>query len=92
MSVTLSDELIESAHMTDEELRREVAVMLFEKDRLTLAQASRLAGMGRLEFQHLLASRGIPPHYDVAEFEQDLATLLRLGGRSPAAPSMPTRP
>jgi predicted HTH domain antitoxin len=28
-----------------------------------------------LRFQHLLASRGIPVHYDVADFEADLATL-----------------
>jgi predicted HTH domain antitoxin len=47
MSVTLGDELIESAHMSEDELRREIAVMLFEKDRLTLAQASRLAAIAR---------------------------------------------
>lgn len=45
---------------------------------LTLGQASRLAGMGRLRFQHLIASRNIPVHYDLEEIEQDLATL-RLG-------------
>jgi predicted HTH domain antitoxin len=61
--------------MTEEELRRELAVLLFQKERLTLGQASRLADMDRLRFQHLLASRGIPMHYDVEEFEQDLATL-----------------
>ena len=35
--------------------------------------------MSYLEFQHLLASRQIPVHYDVAEFEQDLETLGELG-------------
>jgi predicted HTH domain antitoxin len=29
--------------------------------------------------QHLLASRQIPVHYDVTDFEEDLDTLQRLG-------------
>jgi predicted HTH domain antitoxin len=60
------------------ELRREIAVMLFHSGRLTLGQASEFAGMNRLAFQHLLKSREIPLHYDVADFEEDLATLRRL--------------
>jgi predicted HTH domain antitoxin len=35
--------------------------------------------MSRLEFQHLLASRRIPVHYDVADFEQDIETLREVG-------------
>ncbi|HEX3531747.1 MAG TPA: UPF0175 family protein [Thermoanaerobaculia bacterium] len=75
MSVLIPDEILESARMSESELRQELAVVLFEKDRLTLAQASGLAGMDRLRFQHLLASRGISVHYDVEDFEEDLATL-----------------
>jgi predicted HTH domain antitoxin len=59
------------------ELRQELAILLFKQDRLTLIQADRLAAMAPLSFQHLLASRGIGPHYEVAEFEQDLDTLRR---------------
>ena len=79
MSVTIPDEILEAARMSEDELCQELAVLLFEKDRLTMGQASRLAGMERLRFQRLLASRGIPIHYDVEEFEQDLATLRSLG-------------
>jgi predicted HTH domain antitoxin len=79
MSVTIPDEILQTARMTEEELRQELAVLLFQKERLTTGQASRLAGMDRLRFQHLLASRGIPMHYDVEDFEQDLATLRSLG-------------
>lgn len=53
--------------------------MLFEREKLTLAQASRFAEMSRARFQFLLASRGLPMHYDVEEFEQDLETLRDLG-------------
>lgn len=79
MGVIIPDEILQATRMTAEELRQEIAVLLFQKEKLTLAQASRLAGMSRLQFQHLLASRQIPVHYDVAEFEEDLKTLSGLG-------------
>jgi predicted HTH domain antitoxin len=79
MSVLIPDEVLEAAHMSAAELQQEVAVMLFERGKLTMGQASRLAGMPRLQFQHLLASRQIPVHYDVADLEADLETLRSLG-------------
>jgi predicted HTH domain antitoxin len=79
MSVTISDDVLRAARMSEAELRQELAVVLFERERLTLAQAARLAGMDRLRFQHLLASQGIPLHYGVPEFEADLQTLRGLG-------------
>jgi predicted HTH domain antitoxin len=81
MNVSIPDEILESARMSEAELRQEVAVLLFEKDRITLGQASSLAGLDRLRFQHLLASRGIPVHYDVEDFDEDLATLRDLRRR-----------
>jgi predicted HTH domain antitoxin len=79
MSVLIPDEVLQASRLTERELKAEIAVMLFEKEKLTLGQASRLAAMDRLEFQHLLASRRIPVHYDVADFEQDLETLRGAG-------------
>lgn len=79
MNLTIPDEILASARMSEPELRQELAIVLFQKDRVTLAMASRLAGMDRLRFQHLLASRDIPVHYNVEDFEEDLATLRDLG-------------
>jgi predicted HTH domain antitoxin len=75
MSVIIPDEILQATRMTEGELRQEIAILLFQKEKLTLAQAGRLAGMDRLQFQHLLASRQIPVHYDVTDFEEDLNTL-----------------
>ena len=52
---------------------------LFQQERLTLAQASGLAEMGRLAFQALLAERQIPIHYGIEEFHEDLQTLRQMG-------------
>jgi predicted HTH domain antitoxin len=79
MAVVIPDATLHATHLTATEMKQELAIMLFEQDRLTLAQAAALAEIRLLPFQHLLASRGIPPHYDVAEYEQDVATLQGLG-------------
>jgi predicted HTH domain antitoxin len=79
MSVTISDEVLQSARMTPAELKQEVAVLLFAKEKLSLERAANLAEMHQADFQHLLASRRIPLHYDVEEFEQDLAILRKRG-------------
>jgi len=66
--------------MSEEELARGIAVLLFQQGKLTLAQASRLARMTCLQFRHLLTSRQNPVPYDVAEPEEDLKTLKGLEG------------
>lgn len=78
MLIQVSDELLQATHMSEVELRREIAIMLFQQEKLTLGQASALAGMSQGQFQHLLASRRIPIHYGVAELEEDLKTLQDL--------------
>ena len=75
MPVTISDEVLIAAHISEPELKQELALALFQQERLTLAQASRLAEMGQLAFQALLAERQIPIHYGVEEFREDLRTL-----------------
>jgi predicted HTH domain antitoxin len=77
MPVTIPDEVLTAAHITEPELKQELAVTLFQQERLTLAQASRLAEMGQLAFQALLADRQIPIHYGVEEFREDLRTIRK---------------
>lgn len=77
MLLTISDEVLSAAHITESELKRELALTLFQQERLTLAQASHLAEMNQLAFQSLLADRRIPIHYGVEEFREDLQTLRR---------------
>jgi predicted HTH domain antitoxin len=79
MSIVVSDEILSATRMSEAEMRSEIALMLFEKEKLTLAQASRFAGINRIAFQHLLASRQIPVHYGVEDFEQDIKNLREMG-------------
>ena len=55
MSVVIPDEILIATRMSDTEMRQEIAVMLFQREKLTLAQASQFAGMHRVAFQHILS-------------------------------------
>jgi len=79
MSLLISDEVLSTTRMTEEEMKQEIAILLFQKEKLTLAQASRFADMHRVAFQHVLASRQIPIHYGVDDFEQDIENLREMG-------------
>jgi len=79
MSVIVPDEILATTGLSDSEMKQEIAIMLFAQEKLTLAQASRFAGIDRMTFQHLLASRKIPVHYDVSDFEKDLENLREMG-------------
>lgn len=79
MSLVISDDILRAANISAIELRREIALLLFQQDKLTLGQASEFAGMSQLEFQRLLASRQIAVHYGTQEFTDDLDTLRKLG-------------
>jgi len=78
MSIVIPDDILHATQMSEEELRKEIAIFLYQKNKLVLGQASRLAGMNQLQFQHLLASRQIPVHYDLNDFENDIKTLREL--------------
>ena len=78
MTVTLPDGLLESTKLTEIELVRELALTLFQGDRLTLAQAAQLCNLPQLDFQRLLASRQIPIHYGTEEMQQDLRRVAGL--------------
>jgi predicted HTH domain antitoxin len=75
MSVTISDELLQAAQMSESEFRLELAIWLYQQGRITLAQASRLAGLTRLQFQRELNQRGIPIHYTPEDLHEELETL-----------------
>lgn len=61
------------------ELLREIAIVLFQQERITLGRASLLCGMDQIEFQKLLASRGVSIHYGIEDYEADLKSICEDG-------------
>jgi len=77
--LTIPAEYVRATKLTDVEILLEIAVMLFQKEKLTLGQAARLAGLPHYKFQLLLGIRDIPIHDGIEEYREDLQTLKSLG-------------
>jgi predicted HTH domain antitoxin len=75
MHIEIPDDL----GVTEEQARLDFAVGLYSSHTASLARAARLAGRSRVEFQRILAERGIPLAYDSEDLDDDIATLKRLG-------------
>jgi predicted HTH domain antitoxin len=78
-TVQVPRDILDSARLTVPELKVEMAVLLYSQGRLSIGKARELADMSLWEFRQLLASRRISPHYDVADLEDDVATLKQMG-------------
>lgn len=73
--VLIEDELLQSAQLTEQEVRLELAIALYAQQRLSYGQARKLADMSHPEFEEVLFDRSIPSNYDVLAFKEDLKTI-----------------
>ncbi len=78
-TLEIPQDILDSAHLTVPELKVEIAVYLYAQGRLSLGKARELAGMSLWEFRQLLAFRRVPPHYDSADLDDDVAALREIG-------------
>lgn len=81
MPATLNFEIpadaLESARMSVDDAKLELAVALFAKGRLSLGKAAEVAAMPVGKFQLHLGARGIGAHYDVADALEDQEILAQ---------------
>lgn len=73
----IEDSVLQAANMSEQELKVEIAVLLYGQNRLSFGQARKLAGMDYFDFEKLLFDRNIPSHYDVEEFKEDMALIQK---------------
>ena len=62
--LVIDDMYLKAAGLNELELKLEIAIMLFEQERLSLRKAASLAGIHWLDFMKTLDSRKIALHYD----------------------------
>lgn len=75
MNVAVPDDLVRSAGTTESDLVVEMALLLYQQERLTIEQAARFGRMDRIAFMQVLADRDIPLTLDVDDLEQDIVAL-----------------
>lgn len=61
-----------------EVLKKELSAYFFERNLLSFGQARQFAGLSVWDFLGFLRERKIPLHYDLAEYDEDLKTIMEL--------------
>jgi predicted HTH domain antitoxin len=79
ITLNLPDSLSQTESFNQSDWLREIAIALFQQERVSLSRASKIAGIEIMVFQKLLSDRGICVHYDVEDFEQDVQHLRDRG-------------
>ena len=78
MTIEIADSILHKSGLTESDILLQLAILLFEQEKLTLAQASELARLHKIQFQKELAKRKIPIHYGEAELKADMETLSKM--------------
>ncbi|MBK7871315.1 MAG: UPF0175 family protein [Saprospiraceae bacterium] len=78
MDLVIPERVLEQAHIKAEDLRVDIAVYLYDKGRLTMGQARKLAGLDQLSFQKELAERDVYIRYTIEDLHTDLKNLESL--------------
>lgn len=79
MSVTLPDQLLAEAGLSEREAKLEIACRLYDAGKLTMPQATGWAGITRVEFEAALLERDLPLiRVDEHYWEQEIQGLDRL--------------
>jgi len=71
----IPQDILDSARLSLDQVRVELAVHLYEQGRLSIGKAHELAGLSLWEFRQLLGARQIPAHLAAEDLEQDVETL-----------------
>jgi predicted HTH domain antitoxin len=80
MPVTITDDVLRQARLTEREARVEIACHLFKIGKLDLWPAAELAGLSRSEMEAELNRRSIAIYRPtVEELRADVESLKRLG-------------
>jgi predicted HTH domain antitoxin len=80
MALTISDDVLRQARLSEREARVEIACHLFDIGKLELWPAAELAGLTRVEMEGELRGRGIAIYCPtVQELRADVESLKWLG-------------
>ncbi len=75
MEIKISDDILKKTNLSAEDIKIEIAVLLYKKEVLTLRQASELTKLHQIQFQKELAKRKISLNYDIESFREDLSNI-----------------
>jgi predicted HTH domain antitoxin len=72
MRIEVPDQLLSQSHLSERDLKIELAVLFYQRNTFTLGQGSAFAGIHQVEFQKILSERKINLHYDIDDLRDDM--------------------
>lgn len=75
MGLIIPEEILKKAEISADELRIEIAVYLYDKEKLSFGQAKTLSNLDYIAFQKELSKRDVYIKYDIEDLENDLKNL-----------------
>ena len=70
--------ILQELRLKPDDLLVDIAVYLYDQERLSMGRAKKLAGLTQIEFQKAMAERGVYLKYDINDFEADLRTIATM--------------
>lgn len=74
----IEDQILDWADVSEGQLLEDIAVMLYQKKKLTFGQAAQMVKLSYAEFQFLLGKKHIPTNYDEPELMEDIETIKKM--------------
>ena len=75
----LEEDLEKIEEISDSELKLEIAILLYEKDKISLRKAAKMAGLSWIDFSEILCGRNIPTvRMTDEDFKTEISTVNSL--------------
>jgi predicted HTH domain antitoxin len=72
MIITIPDDILQPAQMSEKALELEIAILLYKQQKISSSKARAWTGLTVIEFQRELANRGLCLNYGVEDFQADI--------------------
>lgn len=80
MPLAITDEMLKTAGLSEQEARLEIACRMYDAGKLTMPEATRWAGVNRTDFETALLERNLPLiRVDESYWQHELENMQRLG-------------
>lgn len=75
----LDDDFVKDINMSEQEIKLEFAIWLYERDKISLRKAAKMASLRWLDFSEILCERNIPTvKMNSEDFETEIKTVKSL--------------
>ena len=77
--LVLDDDFVKDINMSEQEIKLEFAIWLYERDKISLRKAAKMASLYWMDFSEILCERNIPTvKMNTEEFETEIRTISSL--------------